>query len=57
MMAVALLSLIVNATVLRMLVDKRDSAESRRDPGSMLVQKFARDSLLEEDGFELSVPR
>ena len=35
-------------------VDKRDSAESRRDPGSMLIQKFARDSLLEGDGFELN---
>jgi Co/Zn/Cd efflux system component len=56
MMAVALLSLIVNATVLRMLVDKRDSAESRRDLGSMLIQKFARDSPLEGDGFELPVP-
>jgi hypothetical protein len=38
-------------------VDKRDSAESRRDPGSMLIQKFARDSLLEGEGFEPSVPR
>jgi hypothetical protein len=32
------------------------AALHRRDPGSMLIQKFARDSALEQRGFELPVP-